>query len=83
MYFRFTENSVLSNQLSVFGSWRTSVAVEEVQKFHKTNMRENMVKATGNLNYQLLPLVQSIAYHYGIYNPMLGPSEKASFWAQV
>jgi hypothetical protein len=51
--------------------------------FATYKMREAMDTVMTDLELHPLWLLMSISYHAGLYNPMMGYAENASWWHQV
>ena len=56
---------------------------DEFSKFSTYSMREAMCEVVKDLEFHPLWLLMTISYHAGIFNPMLGYAENASWWHQV
>lgn len=72
--------------VSVFSTkWRTVVGDHEdlFKDFVSPKLRSAMSTVVGNLRFHPLWLLMSISAHAGIYQPMMGFAENASWWHQV
>jgi hypothetical protein len=65
--------------------WRSATGVMKTQfnDFASYDMRTAMAYVMRDLECHPLWLLMTISFHAGIYNPMLGYAENASWWHQV
>lgn len=77
---------LIEKNTSVFSpTWRGSVGVmkSNFADFSSYKMRQAMKDVIGEMEFHPLWLLMTISFNAGIFNPMLGYAENASWWHQV